>query len=505
MSPELNRLSAEWNAARVLYPTYSALAREFVIDLTPCNDLEGGIEQPPEESVEQARQWFTDMDERIQIHQLRQFLQTTTMVTPQLLQTLLLHHLHKEEKSPADRDKIDFLLVQLFSLAAPSRLEDSSVTLEYVARTLAPVLGSVDTTVPVWLKPLDKVLQSAQNAKTLNELLHGGILEQGRKIKIQSGGNYFLPVVMVSFARFSFLMRRSFFRLMHQDLNAIFDGLRELEQKGVTSIDCRRAQFSADEPILRLRMICQSWKVMFQAEYSSGQPLRMLVDLRAAIDDALGRGTGKSTPGPTKAASAPARKAVAPAPTAKSAAGAASPASKPAAPKLAAKAAAAAAPAKFNVTADQAPPDHETLQLLSREFPRVLVIAIHENWPDTLIAFAAETLRRIDAVKRAERAEQLNLVLKRNATLGQYVIDMRHSLNNALTSVLGNAELLLLEPGAFTADVRSQLDTIRHMSLRMHEILQRFSSLEKELSFAEKQSRNESGARPAAAAAQLGL
>jgi hypothetical protein len=38
-------------------------------------------------------------------------------------------------------------------------------------------------------------------------------------------------------------------------------------------------------------MICQSWKVMFQAEYSSGQPLRMLVDLRASVEAALGRGT----------------------------------------------------------------------------------------------------------------------------------------------------------------------------------------------------------------------
>ena len=30
---------------------------------------------------------------------------------------------------------------------------------------------------------------------------------------------------MVAFTRFSFLMRRIFFRLMHQDLNAILDGL----------------------------------------------------------------------------------------------------------------------------------------------------------------------------------------------------------------------------------------------------------------------------------------
>ena len=121
----------------------------------------------------------------------------------------------------------------------------------------------------------------------LNELLHSGILEQGRKLKTQSGDRYYDPSAMAAFARFSFMMRRVFFRLMHEDLNAILDGLRELERRGVPTIDCRRAQFSAEEPIARLRMICQSWKVMFHAEYSSGQPLRMLVDLRAAVDDAL--------------------------------------------------------------------------------------------------------------------------------------------------------------------------------------------------------------------------
>jgi len=134
--------------------------------------------------------------------------------------------------------------------------------------------------------------------------------------------------------------------------------------------------------------------------------------------------------------------------------------------------------------------DQQTLDRLRRDFPRVLAVALHASWPDTLVSLAMEILRRTEAVKRAERAEQLNLVLQRHATLGQYMIDMRHSLNNALTSVLGNAELLLLEPGAFSAGVRGQLDTIRHMSLRMHEILQRFSSLEKELSFAETRAEN---------------
>src|SRR5260370_15403714 len=99
-------------------------------------------------------------------------------------------------------------------------------------------------------------------------------------------------------------MRRTFFRLMLGDLNTILDGLTELEDKGIETIDCRRAQFSAQEPIVRLRVICQSWKVMFQAEYSSGQPLRMLVDLRASVEYALGR--GKPAEPEVKAASNPA-------------------------------------------------------------------------------------------------------------------------------------------------------------------------------------------------------
>ena len=124
----------------------------------------------------------------------------------------------------------------------------------------------------------DRVLDAARKCRSLDELLHGGVLEQGRKAKGQAGDLFYLPVALVAFTRFGYLMRRSFFRLMLTDLNSILDGLTELEEKGVETIDCRRAQFSAQEPVVRLRMICQSWKVMFQAEYSSGQPLRMLTD-----------------------------------------------------------------------------------------------------------------------------------------------------------------------------------------------------------------------------------
>jgi hypothetical protein len=298
---QLSELAAEWREARLLYPLYAALAREFVIDLPPHSDLEAGVDAPPQESVEQARQLFADMDARIQVHQLRQFLQTTTVSSDDALRTLLAHHLRRQEHTDSDRDKIDFLLVQFFSHCAPSRLEDADVDLAYVAQTLEPVLGPVDLNVPEWLTPLNEVIQSANGCHNLNQLLTSRVLEKGRKLKTSCGQNYYLPASMVAFTRFSFLMRRIFFRLMHQDLNAILDGLRELEHRGVETLDCRRAQFSAEEPIARLRMICQSWKVMFHAEYSSGQPVSMLVDLRVVVEAALAKNAKGAKPGAIKA------------------------------------------------------------------------------------------------------------------------------------------------------------------------------------------------------------
>lgn len=139
------------------------------------------------------------------------------------------------------------------------------------------------------------------------------------------------------------------------------------------------------------------------------------------------------------------------------------------------------------------------LETVHERWPGVLALQKEENWLDTLILLAREALHRANAEARAGRAEQANAELRSQATLGHYMLDMRHSLNNALTSVLGNSELLLLEPGTFSSGVRSQIETIRHMALRMHEILQRFSSLEKELKVVSLQAAKEEKPQSAAA------
>jgi len=55
MTPQIDA-AAEWREARVLYPLYMALAREFVIDVAPCQDLEIALDGPSQESLELARQ-----------------------------------------------------------------------------------------------------------------------------------------------------------------------------------------------------------------------------------------------------------------------------------------------------------------------------------------------------------------------------------------------------------------------------------------------------------------
>lgn len=132
---------------------------------------------------------------------------------------------------------------------------------------------------------------------------------------------------------------------------------------------------------------------------------------------------------------------------------------------------------------------------------RLFVLRQQEGWLETLVLLASEVLRRCDALARLRRAEQTNAVLERQAALGRYVIEMRHNLNNALTSILGNSELLLLDSDLLSGQPHSQVETIRNMALRMNEILQRFSSLEKELSVAARQSESEPKVKSQAAAA----
>lgn len=124
----------------------------------------------------------------------------------------------------------------------------------------------------------------------------------------------------------------------------------------------------------------------------------------------------------------------------------------------------------------------------TRKGPNQICLPECLEWPDLLVTLVNQILDRQHAAVEAARLREMNVELEHQASLGRYMLEMRHNLNNALTSILGNSELMLLDPGPLSPTHRAQLETIRNMGLRMNEIMQRFSSLQKEMQLVEQQS-----------------
>lgn len=128
---------------------------------------------------------------------------------------------------------------------------------------------------------------------------------------------------------------------------------------------------------------------------------------------------------------------------------------------------------------------------LHARYPQLPIVARQDGWINALISLSCEGLRRVEAVARSQRAERLALESHQDATLGRFMLEMRPGINNALTSVLGNADLLLVESSRMPEAIREQVRTIHTMALRLHEVMQRFSSLAAEMRAGENESHDE--------------
>ena len=129
----------------------------------------------------------------------------------------------------------------------------------------------------------------------------------------------------------------------------------------------------------------------------------------------------------------------------------------------------------------------------SPKLPGVVSLPEIFAWPELLVTVATQILEREHANADLSRLLESNAQLEHQAALGRYMLEVRHNLNNALTSVLGNSELMLLDPETLTLNLRPQLETIHNMTIRMNEIMQRFSSLQKEMQLVEQVTWKKSG------------
>jgi hypothetical protein len=125
-----------------------------------------------------------------------------------------------------------------------------------------------------------------------------------------------------------------------------------------------------------------------------------------------------------------------------------------------------------------------------------LLLPEYPGWTEALLSVAREVLRRTMAEKRARDAELSIYALQRFSVLGRSLLEARPGMINALTSLLGNADLILLSGEPLPPECREQVRTIRTMALRLNEMVQRLSSLENEMELNDRKSHVETSEIP---------
>jgi len=306
--------ATQWKEARLAYPLYAAVAAQFNLAPVPYPPGELPAARPTREVFDRDLRWLDEIDQKVRAFQIRQLPSETLNASEEALRAFVHRQLRKTDKTTADRDKIDLLLVQYFALCAPEELYRVEIRLEDVARVLQPVLAEADATPLEWCQPLEEILDALENCHSLRDLMEHGLLEQGRLLKESAGCMFYDPAALVAFTRFNFLLRRAFIRLLHADLSAVQHAAQALEAEGAKVVDCRRAGFSAAETTTQLRHYCGNWRQPFHKDYtesSVSHAFEQLLALRADLEEALGRsrGTGATPGAPEGASKSPATSA----------------------------------------------------------------------------------------------------------------------------------------------------------------------------------------------------
>jgi hypothetical protein len=286
-----------WRVARRLHSIYAELDHTFELGLAPCSDLEQPSDSSDPDALDRIRHWFDDMDGHIQVWQLRQLLQSTSLQNEENLRYLIARHLERQHKTEADKEKLDFLLVQYFAHCAPQGISENQLTLEDVARVLEPALGEAPHSYPEWSAALDEKLQRMNACNSLEDVQNSGALLEVRELKLAVGDEYFQPSYLVAFTRFNFRARRAFFKAMHLDLHAIRSTINQLEQLGHTTVDCREAGLTESESLDQVRHVVHQWKTPFRAPYSGGSSFLQLILLRHILELSLAQARTHAAPG----------------------------------------------------------------------------------------------------------------------------------------------------------------------------------------------------------------
>jgi hypothetical protein len=233
----------------------------------------------------QGEAWLRQLDSVTSPMQLRHFLQNenTACNEPTLKALGQRFHYHH----PAAADKLFITVAEyLYRFAPQGFSEMSTIPLAHVAEILEPILGEADD-LPDWLPELEGLVHELFACEHLHDLARTGIFDKGRKLKARVSVDGLDTMGFVAFARFNFLLRRTFTMLWEAEVWWIEQALNELESRAEFFVDCSEIGLSTIVPTNELfHMVCQ-WKQPSFSDYAQDQTYQKVQKVRQILETAL--------------------------------------------------------------------------------------------------------------------------------------------------------------------------------------------------------------------------
>lgn len=266
------------------YPFFATAAKLFRYGQPPTSPDENCAFSSTD--LGSVKEWMERIDNRIAVHELRKLLHSSACSGDGTSRALVERYLSKIDKTGSDRDKLDYLLAHWTRSHAAAESSSDELDLEQTAKILEPLLGESSAELPQWLEPLETLMDELRLCGSLRELDESEIIQRGRTIKIEGRDMYFGRSSLVAFARFNFLLGRTFRRLLHAELKTTEAILDDLEARAVKTIDCTSISLGTAEPLSALRDMCRNWQQPTYQDYTD-LSFQRIVKLREALETKL--------------------------------------------------------------------------------------------------------------------------------------------------------------------------------------------------------------------------
>jgi hypothetical protein len=259
----------------------------FYVCLGKSNGLECPFADLKSAIPEQIAGWMDQVDTRVTPTQLRRFLQDDeSRANEPILRGLASRF--REQHSP---DKLFLTVAEYLYRFSPEWFqEQTTVSMGDVADVLQPVLGTTTTKaedLPEWLPDLEELISELSAYEHLHQFTSYGIFDRGRKLKGRVSSKNLDTMGLVAFARFNYLLRKTFTTLWDAELWWIEQALTELESRAEFFVDCTEIGQSSIVPTNELyEMVCE-WKRPMFTDYAQDLTYQRVQKVRQILESAL--------------------------------------------------------------------------------------------------------------------------------------------------------------------------------------------------------------------------